>query len=98
MSVGCAKCHDHKFDPILREDYFRLQAFFSSIEPRDDIPLATLEQKSDFDKQQSEWEIKTQQLRDQIDVIKAPYLARQRRSAVEKFPPDVREIAKRPTE
>ena len=98
MSVGCAKCHDHKFDPILREDYFRLQAFFSSIEPRDDIPLATPDQKSAFNSQQSEWESKTQTLRDQIDAIKAPYLASQRRSAVEKFPPDVREIAKRPTE
>ncbi len=98
MSVGCAKCHDHKFDPILRKDYFRLQAFFSSIEPRDDVPLATLDQKSEFDKRQSEWEAKTQELRDQIEAIKAPYLATQRRSAVEKFPPDVREIAERPAE
>ena len=97
MSVGCAKCHDHKFDPILREDYFRLQAFFSSIEPRDDIPLATPQEKTEFASRQSEWELKTQELRDQIEAIKAPYLERQRRSAVEKFPPDVREIAKRPT-
>ncbi len=96
MSVGCAKCHDHKFDPILRKDYFRLQAFFSSIEPRDDIPLATLDQKSKFNEQKSEWEAKTQKLRDQIAVIKAPYMASKRKSAVEKFPPDVREIAKRP--
>jgi hypothetical protein len=96
MSVGCAKCHDHKFDPILRKDYFRLQAFFSSIEPRDDIALATPDQKSAFNKEQSEWESKTQDLRDQIAAIKAPYLAKQRTSAVEKFPPDVREIAKRP--
>jgi hypothetical protein len=97
MSVGCAKCHDHKFDPILRKDYFRLQAFFSSIEPRDDVPLATLDQKSAFDKRHSEWEARTQGPRDQIEAIKAPYLANQRKSAVEKFPPDVREIAKRPT-
>ncbi|NQV28822.1 MAG: DUF1549 domain-containing protein [Rhodopirellula sp.] len=97
MSVGCAKCHDHKFDPILREDYFRLQAFFSSIEPQDDVPLATPDQKAAFAERQSEWESETQQIRDQIDVIKAPYLARQRKSAVEKFPPDVREIAKRPS-
>jgi hypothetical protein len=97
MSVGCAKCHDHKFDPILREDYFRLQAFFSSIEPRDDIPLATPVEKSAFEKRQSQWESATQNLRDQIEAIKAPYLTRQRNSAVEKFPPDVREIAERPT-
>ena len=30
MTFGCAKCHDHKFDPILHKDYYRLQAFFVS--------------------------------------------------------------------
>lgn len=98
MSIGCAKCHDHKFDPILREDYFRFQAFFSSIEPRDDIALATPQEKADFDRRQKEWESKTQSLRDQIAAIKKPYLAGKRRSAVEKFPPDVREIAKQPAD
>ncbi|MDX2024640.1 MAG: PSD1 and planctomycete cytochrome C domain-containing protein [Deltaproteobacteria bacterium] len=28
LSVGCARCHDHKFDPISQKDYFRLQAVF----------------------------------------------------------------------
>ena len=98
MSVGCAKCHDHKFDPILRKDYFRLQAFFSSIEPRDDIALATPAEKAEFARKQSVWEKKTEKLRAQIDLIKAPYMASKRKSAVEKFPPDVREIAKRPVE
>ena len=31
MTYGCARCHDHKFDPILHKDYYRLQAFFASI-------------------------------------------------------------------
>lgn len=95
MSLACAKCHDHKFDPILREDYFRFQAFFSSIEPRDDVPLATPDVRAKHDAQQREWETATQDIRDQIDAIKAPYMASKRKSAVNKFPPDVREIAKR---
>ena len=28
MTVKCARCHDHKFDPVLQTDYFRLRAFF----------------------------------------------------------------------
>ncbi len=28
LTVGCARCHDHKFDPIPQKDYYRLQAIF----------------------------------------------------------------------
>src|SRR5690606_10771239 len=34
LGMGCARCHDHKFDPILQRDYFRLQAFFTPLLPR----------------------------------------------------------------
>src|SRR5262249_41908457 len=30
LSVTCAQCHDHKFDPITQEDYFRLFAFLNN--------------------------------------------------------------------
>src|SRR5205085_4046881 len=33
MTVGCARCHDHKFDPIPQKDYYRIQAVFYSIRP-----------------------------------------------------------------
>jgi len=32
MTVGCARCHDHKFDPVPQEDYYAFQAFFSGVE------------------------------------------------------------------
>ena len=31
MSVGCARCHDHKRDPIPQKDYYRLLAFFQDV-------------------------------------------------------------------
>ena len=30
LTVQCAQCHDHKFDPIPQADYYRLQAFFAA--------------------------------------------------------------------
>lgn len=33
LTIGCARCHDHKFDPLPQADYYRLQAFFRNITP-----------------------------------------------------------------
>jgi hypothetical protein len=55
LSTGCARCHDHKFDPISQKEYYALYGIFSSTKyafpgtevyrhPKDFIPLATGEQ------------------------------------------------------
>ena len=37
LTVHCARCHDHKFDPIPQKDYYRLDAVFSGIERKNRI-------------------------------------------------------------
>ncbi|MCA9128094.1 MAG: DUF1553 domain-containing protein [Planctomycetales bacterium] len=43
-TLGCARCHDHKFDPITQEDYYGLYATFSGIR-HGSVPLATSQQR-----------------------------------------------------
>jgi len=42
MTVHCARCHDHKFDPIKQQDYYRLQAVFAGVD-RGNRPYAGTE-------------------------------------------------------
>jgi hypothetical protein len=34
MTVECAKCHDHKYDPISQKDYYSLSAFFNNVKEK----------------------------------------------------------------
>ena len=40
LTIGCAQCHDHKYDPLSQRDFFRLMAFFENSSEVDlDAPL-----------------------------------------------------------
>jgi mono/diheme cytochrome c family protein len=40
LTLGCARCHDHKFDPISQRDYYRMAAIFAGSEDRE-IPIVS---------------------------------------------------------
>src|SRR5262249_27462776 len=47
LTVACARCHHHKFDPFSQADYYRLQAFFSAAQPRE-ADLATPAEREEY--------------------------------------------------
>jgi hypothetical protein len=46
VTLGCARCHDHKFDPIRHTDYYRIQGYFAQTHARDIMLASEEEQKA----------------------------------------------------
>ena len=90
LSFGCARCHDHKFDPILQKDYYRLRAFFTSVRWRDDQKLATDAEQAEFAKKQAKYEAATAQIQTQIDAIIGPMIEGNVQRAYQRFQEDIR--------
>jgi len=91
LTVGCARCHDHKFDPILQADYFRLQAFFASMQPRDDTVAANAEQQKQHQEQLAVWETATRDLRVEMDKLLATKRQEQRKYTLGKFRQEIQQ-------
>ena len=62
LTVGCARCHDHRFDDFSQEDYYRLQAFLAGTQEHNVI-LADAKTKA-------EWEAATAPLQKEIIDLK----------------------------
>src|SRR6185503_11624098 len=46
VTVGCARCHDHKFDPFRQSDYYRIMGYFAQIQPNDVVQASSEEQEA----------------------------------------------------
>jgi hypothetical protein len=62
LTVGCARCHNHKLEPISQKDYYRLQAYLAATEEHN-IVLASADE-------QQKWEATTKRAKDEIDSLR----------------------------
>jgi len=96
MTYACARCHDHKLDPILQTDYYRLQAFFANTAARDDVPLLAAERLREHHEKLAVWEEKTRSIREEMESIEAPHRAAIVRDYVDKYPAEIQAILGKP--
>ncbi|MDQ3011410.1 MAG: DUF1549 and DUF1553 domain-containing protein [Acidobacteriota bacterium] len=90
MTFACARCHDHKFDPILQKDYYKLQGFFAAVRAKDDYVLASKPEQAQYERQRINWEVQTKDLRERIAKLEAPVINSLYSDGFEKFPDDVK--------
>lgn len=96
IGIGCAQCHDHKFDPILQRDYFGLQAFLSTVEWPIRAELATPEQKADYNRKRQAWEQATFRIRHEMYSLAKSAFDGKRDYTVKQFPEDIQTIYRKP--
>jgi hypothetical protein len=75
MTAHCARCHDHKFDPIPQQDYYNLQAVFAGIDradrPFDDDPALNAK-RQDLLRQKRAIQMRLQPLLDKVEFASSP--------------------------
>ncbi len=68
LTLGCAHCHDHKYDPLPQKDYFRIEAFFSPVNfNRQDLPFHQYEMPL---QQPERWEARKKAWKEHLERIK----------------------------
>ncbi len=72
LTIGCARCHDHKFDAIPTTDYYRLQAFFAA-SVLDDLPIASESERKAFAAADKAIHARSAPIRSQLAKLEAPY-------------------------
>jgi hypothetical protein len=95
MTVGCAKCHDHKFDPIRQKDFYAMKALFDPLVVKK-VVLATPAEIFDNGQKVTVYHAKKQAVDDAIEKLVAPYRAKLYDERVSMLPPDVQTVIRKP--
>jgi mono/diheme cytochrome c family protein len=85
MTIGCARCHDHKFDPIPQKDFYRIQAIFAPTRPMS-YPLVGADVVAVHRAETQRIENLQRPLKKAKDELEAPYLKVLVEEAVSRLP------------
>ena len=89
MTIGCARCHDHKFDAIPTTDYYRLQSFFAASELADP-PIASKAEHEAYAAAEKAIKRRSRPLKQQLAALEAPYRAALKAAKLSMLSPEER--------
>lgn len=95
LTIGCARCHDHKFDPLPTTDYYRLQSFFAGAQFVDKS-IATEAEKASVAKAKERIEQEVAPLRKAMAELEKPYREAIRKSKESVLTQEERTLLKKP--
>jgi hypothetical protein len=91
VTYACARCHDHKFDPIRQKDYYRLQAFFANTRIEDRAELIKGVEREEWQSRYNNWNAATKDIRAEIAKMLKPHHEFLAKENFEKFPAEIQD-------
>ncbi|HKQ84096.1 MAG TPA: DUF1549 and DUF1553 domain-containing protein [Steroidobacteraceae bacterium] len=98
QTVGCARCHDHKFDKISQREYYQLQAYFQNASARDDVPAVTGKEWDAYQAQLERYNDATKDIRAKMDELLQPTIDKLEADRLQGFTPSTRAALEKPAE
>lgn len=95
MTVGCAKCHDHFYDPIEQRDFYAMKALFDPLVLQP-LQMATRTEIFDYGRRLSVYEREKAKLDSRLDALVADYHKQVYEERVLMLPPDVQAVIRKP--
>jgi hypothetical protein len=94
LTIGCARCHDHKFEPITQRDYYRFQAFFGSASFERERPIPTAEERARFEA--AEAAVRDHPVVRELEALEAPVRERLRQQKIDRLAPEAQAAHRTP--